>query len=428
MGPSLRPSLVLDDHGFRELVAAVVAGHRTYGPLVRDATVTLGEIDSPDDLAAGVTLDQTPGSCRVASLPPGDDRRFAWAVGPESAKRIQHPPERTVLTAQLTTDGLRLDTPAADTGAAGTHGDRPADGSADRTVLPLAVVGLRPCDIAAAGVLDRVLGTRHTGGVRPLVVVVNCAEPGGTCFCASMGTGPALAGELATETDLVLWERPSARRPDYLVAPTSPRGEGLLAGIDTRPAGDADLVWAASSEADAAARMGRRLETDRLAERLMATLDSERWDDVAARCLSCANCTMVCPTCFCTSVDDESSLDGATVTRTQRWDSCFALEHSFVHGGSVRSTTSDRYRQWLTHKLATWWGQFGESGCVGCGRCISWCPVGIDLVEEANALVAEATAVAGPGPPSPTPASGAVSTTEVLVRRRATASDRRGAR
>jgi Fe-S-cluster-containing hydrogenase component 2 len=165
--------------------------------------------------------------------------------------------------------------------------------------------------------------------------------------------------------------------------------------------------------------MGRRLETVGLAEGLMATLDSARWDDVAARCLSCGNCTMVCPTCFCSSVHDESSLDGTSVSRVQRWDSCFTLEHSFIHGGSVRSGTSDRYRQWLTHKLSTWWGQFGESGCVGCGRCISWCPVGIDLVEEANGLLAEAPSVEAAADEA---TESSWSVTDVLVKRREVAS------
>ncbi|MCZ7631277.1 MAG: 4Fe-4S dicluster domain-containing protein [Microthrixaceae bacterium] len=160
-----------------------------------------------------------------------------------------------------------------------------------------------------------------------------------------------------------------------------------MEAVDSRPVTQGDLDWAEASTADAAARMGLRLHTEGLPGALMATLDSQRWCEVGSRCLSCGNCTMVCPTCFCSSVHDESSLSGSTVSRVQRWDSCFSLDHSYIHGGSVRSGTSDRYRQWLTHKLSTWWGQFGESGCVGCGRCISWCPVGIDLVEEANALL-----------------------------------------
>jgi ferredoxin len=140
--------------------------------------------------------------------------------------------------------------------------------------------------------------------------------------------------------------------------------------------------------------MGRRLVVDGLPARLADALGSARWDEVATRCLGCGNCTMVCPTCFCSSVHDVTDLAAPAgevrVTREQRWDSCFSLDHSFVHGGPVRSTLADRYRQWLTHKLSTWWDQFGRSGCVGCGRCITWCPVGIDIVEEASVLVSDA--------------------------------------
>ncbi len=448
MGVGLRPSVVIGERGFAALVSAVVARYRTIGPVVRDGSIVLAEIHSPAELVSGVTLEQSPGSCRVVPMPEDDRRRFAWAVGPHSAKNQQHPGERVVFTADLGADGfeVRASDEASPTGTASSTG------------RPQAIIGLRPCDVAAVGVLDRVLGSDSIGGLDPLVIVVNCTEPGGSCFCTSMDTGPALASERTDDVDLVLWERGTGEAPEYLVTSTSERGERLLdgvAGLDERAAGATDAQWAEDATADAAARMGRVLQTDGLPEALMATLDSSRWDDVASRCLSCGNCTMVCPTCFCSSVHDTSSLDGSTVSRTQRWDSCFTLEHSFIHSGSVRSGTADRYRQWLTHKLSTWWAQFGESGCVGCGRCISWCPVGIDLVEEANALVTEARsteartpqasapqarttgsqAIAqdpgshghGPGGTAGTPSDGAhgameqtlMSVTDVLVRRRA---------
>jgi ferredoxin len=81
-----------------------------------------------------------------------------------------------------------------------------------------------------------------------------------------------------------------------------------------------------------------------------------------------------------------TDLTGSEAERWRTWDTCFSLDHSYVHGGSVRPTGRSRYRQWMTHKLSTWWDQFDTSGCVGCGRCIAWCPVGIDITEEAAAL------------------------------------------
>ncbi len=409
------PLLALDNHVFTSVLQTLLAEYRTIGPQMRDASVVLAELAAPEDLVSGVTLEQAPGSCRVVPLESGDTRRFAWAVGPQSAKQLQHPSEHTVFRAEVGGDSFRV-----------TEEPRPLD---DR---PLAIVGLRPCDIAALGVLGRVLG-RDGQLEDPLLVVVNCAEPGGTCFCVSMGTGPALKGDRLDAADLVVWERSGDDGPEYLVTHTSTRGEALLdrAGVQATDGPDADAEvrdpvaraataqdaqWATDAERDAAERMGRVLDTKDLPERLAVTLGSPRWDDVAQRCLSCGNCTMVCPTCFCSSVHDTTSLDGGEVARTRRWDSCFSLDHSFVHGGSVRSDTSDRYRQWLTHKLSTWWGQFGESGCVGCGRCIAWCPVGIDLVEEANGLSDEAADM-----DIPEQTAAGFSITDVLVRRRSEA-------
>ena len=97
---------------------------------------------------------------------------------------------------------------------------------------------------------------------------------------------------------------------------------------------------------------------------------------------------MVCPTCFCTSVADTTDVTGDHAERWQEWASCFDLDYSELHGGQVRSSGASRYRQWLTHKFGTWHTQFGQSGCVGCGRCIAWCPVGIDVTAELTALAA----------------------------------------
>jgi ferredoxin len=137
---------------------------------------------------------------------------------------------------------------------------------------------------------------------------------------------------------------------------------------------------------NAAEHMGRRLDTAQLPEILLRNQTHPRWDDIADRCLACANCTLACPTCFCSNVEDTSDLTGDHAERWRTWGSCFTLEFSYHTGGYVRSSTRARYRQWMTHKLAGWHEQFGTSGCVGCGRCITWCPVGIDITEEARTL------------------------------------------
>jgi ferredoxin len=206
-----------------------------------------------------------------------------------------------------------------------------------------------------------------------------------TCFCVSMEPGPRATPAFALSLPDFVGEGARVYRAETGRAD----GRAVLVELPSRPAGPGDLAAADAAIASAAADMGRTLDTNGIRDLLIANLEHPRGDDVAARCLSCANCTMVCPTCFCTTTEDGSDLAGVSAERSERWDSCFTLDFTYIHGGSVRASPKSRYRQWMTHKLATWWDQFDTSGCVGCGRCITWCPVGIDITEEARAIRAE---------------------------------------
>jgi ferredoxin len=198
-----------------------------------------------------------------------------------------------------------------------------------------------------------------------------------------MGTGPAVAGGY----DVALTELIDSEGHRFLVEAGSAQGAELLADVTLTPAAGHDVELAHASVRAAATRQTRRLDPHAARDILARNLEHPRWDDVAARCLSCTNCTLVCPTCFCSTVEERTTVDGDEAERVRRWDSCFTLDHSYLHGsGPVRSDIRSRYRQWLTHKLSTWWDQFGTSGCVGCGRCITWCPVGIDLTVEVAAM------------------------------------------
>ncbi len=213
-------------------------------------------------------------------------------------------------------------------------------------------------------------------------MAVNCAVAGGTCFCVSMNTGPKASAGF----DLALTEIIEAGEHQFIVEAGSDAGREVLAELPQRAAAQPEIDTAEAVVTQTAASMGRQMRSDDLHELLMGNLNHPRWDQVAERCLTCANCTMVCPTCFCTSVEDASALDGSEAERRRRWDSCFTMDFTYIHGGSVRASPRSRYRQWMTHKLATWIDQFGTSGCVGCGRCITWCPVGIDITEEVHAI------------------------------------------
>jgi formate hydrogenlyase subunit 6/NADH:ubiquinone oxidoreductase subunit I len=254
---------------------------------------------------------------------------------------------------------------------------------------PFAFLGVRACDLAAIAVQDRVLtedqygdpiyAARRRGA---FVIAVQCMQAAATCFCASMGTGP----QVNHGFDLVLTELIHQGSHSFLARAGSERGIDLLAELDTTPATDENLKQAESGVEDAARQQVRHIDTVGIKELLYQNFEHPRWDNVAERCLTCANCTMVCPTCFCTTVEDVSDVTGDHAERWRHWDSCFTLSFSYIHGGSVRASAKSRYRQWMTHKLASGIDQFGTSGCVGCGRCITWCPVGIDITEEARAI------------------------------------------
>ncbi|MBL29406.1 MAG: sulfite reductase subunit A [Rhodospirillaceae bacterium] len=361
---------VLTANGLDALIRLLGArGYRVVGPALRDQAIVYDDIDSTADLPAGWTDAQDGGSYRLSRRE--DGALFGYAVGPHSWKKFLHEPSLTLWRVERDGDGdLRF----------------AADSPPDR---PLALIGARSCELHAIAIQDRVLlegdvPDPHYAARREglFVVAVDCGEAGGTCFCASMGTGP----KATKGFDLALTELLDDRRHVFLMEAGSEAGEEVMAALDCRAATAEEIDAAAAVVRRTEGSMGRAIDETGVRDLLLDNLEHPRWDDVAARCLTCGNCTMVCPTCFCTSVEDQSDLDGSQASRSRRWDSCFTLNYSYIHGGSVRTTTRSRYRQWMTHKLATWYDQFGSSGCVGCGRCITWCPVGIDITEEVRAI------------------------------------------
>jgi ferredoxin len=350
------------------LIAVLQAdGFTVIGPTVRASAIVLAEIKSAGELPHGVGVDVAPGRYRLRER--SDAMAFGHAAGPQSAKTFLHP-ARDLLFAATREPG------------AGIEISEPA------TPAPrYAFLGLRPCDLRAIDIQQRVLGRSETSRyararAAAFIVAVNCTEPASTCFCVSAGGGPrAEAG-----FDLAMTELEGQGGVSYLLEAGSAAGERVLAALPTRPATE-DLTMRAAAEVErAATQMGRALPDVDLQHLMAVSRDSPRWDDVASRCLTCGNCTMVCPTCFCTTVTDTTDVTGQHAERWQAWDSCFDIAFSQLHEGPVRPSVSGRYRQWLSHKLGTWHDQFGESGCVGCGRCLVWCPVGIDITEETNAL------------------------------------------
>jgi ferredoxin len=350
--------MVLDRLGLNELVTLLRAdGYRVVGPTVRDETIVLAELASGADLPDGWGVETGPGHYRLHRR--SDSAVFAHSAGAQSWKQFLHPSKQRLFS--LTGNDF---TP---------EHEEP---------VRYAFLGVRGCDLAAIATLGGVLGrgahpdgsfTRRMQGL--VVIAVGCTEPGGVCFCASMGTGPAPGPGY----DLSLTERIEGDDHRFLVQVGTEVGAQILDRLPGRAAGAAEVADANAALAEAASRMGREMPPGDIRTLLADSRQSARWQDVADRCLTCGNCTMVCPTCFCTTTEDTVDLGGQQAE----------LDFSYLHGGSVRVSGESRYRQWITHKLSSWHDQFGSSGCVGCGRCIAWCPTGIDITAEVAALAAE---------------------------------------
>lgn len=340
------------------------AGYRVVGPRLSQGAIVLDELTSITELPRGWSDEQVAGKYRLHRRT--DDTYFGYNVGPHSWKQYLFPAQATVAAADRTSQGWELR-------------------SVDDQQPPLAFLGARACDLAAIAVQDRTfIQTQYADPIyrrrraEAFIVAVDCGQAASTCFCTSMSTGPACRQGF----DLLLTELAAA----FLFEIGTSRGEALAAGLPLRPAEQMALDEAATVRQRAVAQVSKQLDTTDIRQVLMGNLEHPRWSQVAERCLSCANCTMVCPTCFCSSVREVTDLAGDHVERQREWDSCFNVDFSYLSGGIVRNQIRARYRQWLTHKLAGWIDQFDVSGCVGCGRCITWCPVGIDLTEEVAAI------------------------------------------
>lgn len=350
----------------RFFVALNTRGYRIVGPTVRDGAVVWGTIKRVSDLPVGWRDHQEPGCYRLEQT--GSTDIFGVVHGPQSLKPFAFTPREPLLRIERSKDGFTA------------HPTPPQQEK-------VAVIGARACDLAGLAIQDQIFlqgeyqdtsyATRREG---LFIIAVNCTRALQTCFCASMDTGPCAKNGF----DLALTEVDD----QLLVEAGSEAGSELLSALSLSPATH-DAIGEAAARVQACAQSQvRRPDRTRLPQALYDAHEHPRWDDVAARCLACANCTMVCPTCFCHTLEELPDLTRQHAEHVRLWDSCFTQAHGYIHGKNIRPTIKDRYRMWMTHKLASWLDQFGTSGCVGCGRCITWCPVGIDLTEELASLLA----------------------------------------
>ncbi len=364
-------SVVIDKSDLERIIDKLWRdGYTVIGPTIAQGAIVFDELRALKQLPIGWTDEQEGGKYRLK--PRDDGAYFGYAVGPHSWKKYLFPSRLTLFSIEKTADSFAV---------------KPSP----EPVPKYAFVGARSCDLHAIDIQDKVflagpyVDPHYQARREPaFIIAVNCGQAASTCFCTSMKTGP----KATRGFDLALTELPET----FLIEVATERGLAVMAGIPCRDATDQDLDAGTTVIHETEGQIQRRLDTADLPQLLYNNLEHPRWDDVAGRCLSCTNCTMVCPTCFCHSIEDVPNLDGQRSERVRVWDSCFNVEHAHTAGGNARPEVRSRYRQWLTHKLASWIDQYGVSGCVGCGRCITWCPVAIDLTEEVAAIRGGTTA------------------------------------
>ena len=366
--PDVGQKYILEGQHITQLIEVLIQqNYQVIGPTVQDKAIIYDVITKAEHLPIGWTDEQDGATYRLHKRQ--DEALFGYVVGPHSWKKFLYPARTRLWQARRDDEGFHI-IPEED------------------DVSQYAFFGVRACEIEAMLIQDKVF----TGGPysdpgyqarreKAFIVAVNCGQAGGTCFCTSMRTGPAVTRGF----DLALTEI-LGDDPYFVVEVGTAAGAEILAQLPGRLATDEEQETAVQIVERAATQMGRTLDTNGLKELLAQSYEHPRWQNVAERCLACTNCTMVCPTCFCATVEDVTDLVGAHAERWRRWDSCFTMDFTYLHGHSVRSSHQARYRQWMTHKLSTWHDQFGSSGCVGCGRCITWCPAAIDITAEVKAI------------------------------------------
>lgn len=361
---------ILKRSDFNQLLCALKRNQfQIIGPTYRDGAIIYDEIENENDLPIGWTDHQEPGVYRLKKT--DQPTLFGYVVGPHTWKKYLYPPKLKLFQVQKTKDGFQV---------------FPEN---DSTIPQYAFLGMRPCELKAMEIQDKIFlegkfvdPTYKKRREQALIVVTQCIRSASTCFCTSMYSGPKASHGF----DIALTEVVDKNQHYFLVEAGSNKGKKVLKDVPLQPAEKNQIEDTNQMINNCASNMKKTMNTHQVKELLFQNMEHPRWDHVADRCLSCANCTMVCPTCFCSTIEDVTDLTGENAQRWRKWDSCFSLDFSYSVGGHIRLSTKSRYRQWLTHKLAGWIDQFNTSGCVGCGRCISWCPVGIDLTEEVHAI------------------------------------------
>ena len=311
-----------------------------FGPVKKDDLLLLDRIESTKDLVLG--QGNTMNSVKDA-LFPQTERFFAYRHGEK---------------------GVEIDRPSAE----------------ERSLV---LFGVRPCDAQGLLLLDRVFG-----GARPdpyycnkrdktVIIGMACKTPDPACFCLALGGGPcSIKG-----SDLLLIDIGD----QYLVKAGTPKGMAFFQDKAFEDADDKIIAKASLVESEAEESMNRealgQIGVGKALEKRLETLFNDPiWDGITESCLGCGVCTYLCPTCHCFDILDESAQSAGE--RIRVWDSCqFPLFTRQASGFNPRPSSRERFRQRIMHKFCYLPKNENLPGCVGCGRCVTKCPVNLDIRE-----------------------------------------------
>lgn len=336
-------------------------GYKCVAPRYIDGAINYATLNQARELPWGMEDEQ--GSAHYKVIKTGVKRAFAFTLPAQSVKPMLFKAHETIWKVIRNVEGkLAFESQVV--------------------YEKIAVFGVRACDLRAIAIQDRIFIDDAYQDIRYLkrrenqfLIAMNCTSSHNNCFCVSLGDSPRATSGF----DLAMTEVNAG----FVVAIGSALGQEVMDVLNLPKASPATIEGAASGITFAANQQTKSIPPiHEVATKLIQNLEHPQYDDIANRCLSCGNCTNSCPTCFCHTEIEEPTISGNDSCHVRKWDSCFTLDHSYTHGETAHENPKHRYRQWLTHKFGTWYEQFQTNGCVGCGRCITWCPVHIDITDE----------------------------------------------
>ncbi len=357
--------VIIPKHQLKSLFGLLQEEYEIIAPVLKDGVIQLLKVENINELPFGYKEKEEKNFYRIDK---SEVRYFFSYIRPSvSYKRFLLPPEFTFLKVKKENGKLKF--------------------IENIIHKKYAFFDIRACDLKAIDILDDVFlrKSKHPdpyyNALREnlFIVAVSCREPSDVCFCSYMDISP----KPKKSFDILLTELEDG----FLVEIGTEKGRELIEKIEHRKAKEEDIKMAEEIEKDCIEKIKREVPTKKLPEILYENIESPYWNEIGKRCLACTSCTQLCPTCFCFDIVVKNDPINKTSERMRIYDSCFSPTFATVHKFNIRHSIASRYRQWLMHKFTYWTEQFDEFGCVGCGRCITWCPAGIDITEEIRRLI-----------------------------------------